>query len=215
MTVAIAGATGLTGSHCLEQLLRNNRIEKVIAIGRRPSGVADPRLQEVILQNGKLPSPIITDAFICCLGTTLSKAGSRAAFRAVDFDLPLYLAEQLLAGGCGKMAFISAMSANAKSVFLYNRVKGELETALKKLGFAALHILRPSFIGGNRKEYRPVEKIALPIFHLFGPLLKGSWQHYRVIEAKTLAAGLIAAILRPEKGQFIYLSEEIKNLVSA
>jgi uncharacterized protein YbjT (DUF2867 family) len=214
MIIAIAGASGLTGIACLQQLLQDERVSHVVSIGRRPLGIVHPKLTEIMLVGGKLETPVKADGFICCLGTTLRKAGSEAAFRAVDFELPLHLAEALSQEGCRKMAVISAMGANLKSLVFYNRVKGEMELALRKLPFDALHILRPSFIEGNRQESRPMEKLGLFLFRMIDPLLKGNMSHYRIIKAETLAAGLITAVMSSNHGQFVYLSEEIKNLVS-
>src|SRR5690606_3115147 len=69
----------------------------------------------------------------CCLGTTIKKAGSQEAFRRVDHDYPLAAARLAAERGTGRFFVVTAIGADAKSRFFYNRVKGELEAALRAL----------------------------------------------------------------------------------
>ena len=75
------------------------------------------------------------DQTICALGTTIKKAGSREAFRQVDYEYPLMIARAALNAGCRHFLLVSAMGADANSPLFYNRVKGELEAAILRLGF--------------------------------------------------------------------------------
>jgi uncharacterized protein YbjT (DUF2867 family) len=212
MKIAIAGATGLTGSECLKILLQIPVVEKVYAIGRRPTGIAHPKLEEVILVNNQLTIQLQADAFVCCLGTTMKKAGSREAFEAVDLHLPLHLAKVLHDNGCSNAAIVSAMGANNKSAIYYNRIKGLMEEGMKQTGFESLHLLRPSIIEGERLEKRSGEKLGLVVIKFLEPIMLGSWKNYRSIKASQIANGLAACILNNAKGQFTYLSESIKQL---
>lgn len=212
MIVAIAGASGLTGSLCLQMLLQNPEITKVIAIGRSPLQIIHPKLQQVMLHLGKLQEPVVADAFISCLGTTIKKAGSKTNFEAVDRVLPVHLAESLHQHGCGTAAVVSAMGANADSIFFYNKVKGKMESDFKQIGFASLHILRPSLIEGNRQENRPMEKFAQSVFRFINPLLRDRLKHYRSVPAATIARALVQCVTRPSTGQFTYLSATIEKV---
>ncbi len=212
MIVAIAGATGLTGNYCLEFLLLQIKITKVIAIGRKPTGIQNPKLEEVILKDNKLTSKVVADAFICCLGTTIKKAGSKEAFKAIDFDLPIYLAQELFKNGCRTAAVISAMGADENSAFFYNQVKGKMETEMKKIGFESLSIFRPSIIDGPRKEKRFGEKVGLAVMKFLRPVFVGALKNYAPIHAKIIGRSLMAVILIKKPGTQVYTSHEIKKI---
>nr|VUD30089.1 NAD dependent epimerase/dehydratase family protein [Raoultella sp. NCTC 9187] len=50
------------------------------------------------------------------------------------------------------MLVISAMGADPHSLFFYNRVKGEMEQALRAQAWRNLTILRPSMLLGERGQ---------------------------------------------------------------
>ena len=215
MIVAIAGTTGLTGHLCLQQLLRHPGVHQVVAIGRSATGLQASRLREVQLVDNKLAQPVRADAFICCLGTTLKKAGSPAAFRAIDFELPVHLARQLHAAGCGVAAIMSAVGADALSSSLYVRTKGEMEHAMQALGFRSLSFLRPSFIKGPRPEKRGGEQLALLALQLVSPLLIGSLTRYKTVKAETIAQALIRAVVTQLPGHSVYHHDGIEALAGS
>ena len=212
MIVAIAGATGLTGGLCLQKLLQNEQVSMVYAIGRKQTGIKHSKLKEVLLQNNKLLEVINADAFICCLGTTIKKAGSKDAFKAIDLELPVYLAKELNNNGCHTAAVISAMGSNASSFIFYNNIKGQMEKAMKKVNFTSLSILRPSIIAGQRNEKRFGEKMGLILMKIFNPLLLGPLNNYKSIKASDIAKALVKSIIIQKHGKTIYLSGEIKKL---
>lgn len=88
------------------------------------------------------------------------------------------------------MLVVSALGANPNSPFFYNRVKGEMETALKAQGWPRLTIARPSLLIGDREKRRAGESFMAPLFRL----LPGKW---KAIEAHTVAQALINAALSP------------------
>jgi uncharacterized protein YbjT (DUF2867 family) len=214
MIVAIAGATGLTGSLCLLELLQNNQISEVYSIGRRQTGLKHSKLKEVLLKNNLLSETIHADAFICCLGTTIKKAGSKNAFKAIDLELPIYLAKELNDKGCNTVSIISAMGANASSSIFYNSVKGQMEEAIKQININSLSILRPSIIAGQRNEKRFGEKIGLVVMKVMNPLLMGSLKNYKSIKASDIAKALVNSVIIQKSGATVYLSDEIKKLAS-
>src|SRR6516225_2633422 len=88
----LAGASGLTGAFTLEALLGAPEMSRVIAVTRRQLGREHPRLANRIVQFERLESQLkgsVCDVALCCLGTTLRKAGSQERFRAVDVDYVL------------------------------------------------------------------------------------------------------------------------------
>src|SRR5690606_28426083 len=121
-----------------------------IAPARRALTRTDPKLLNPVMDLATLPAGTDgwqVDAATCALGSTMKQAGSRGAFREVDYGYPLAMAQAVKAQGCEVFALNSAMGANARSWFFYNQVKGELERDLRALGFTSLVFVRPGLIG--------------------------------------------------------------------
>jgi uncharacterized protein YbjT (DUF2867 family) len=214
MIVALAGATGLTGGYCLEFLLQDTQVSKVICIVRKPLQIIHPKLEQVLLVNNTLVMPVKADAFISCLGTTIKKAGSKEAFESIDRHLPVHLASLLHQEGCQIAAVVSSMGTSKNAAVFYSRVKWKMENDMQLIGLGAVHILRPSIIDGNRKEHRGGERFFLKFTKLLHPLMMGSLKHFKAIEASTIARALVHCIHQPAKGHFVYLSDDIKQLVN-
>ena len=138
-TILLAGATGLVGSACLPLLLADDRVSNVIALVRRPLATEHDKLEQWVgqdLQDALKPTQV--DAVVCCLGTTIKKAGSQAAFIAVDKVLPLGIARWAKAQAVPTFCIISAVGADENSRIFYSRVKGEVEQELEAMNFKSL-----------------------------------------------------------------------------
>lgn len=204
MIVAIAGSTGLTGKMTLDLLLKTKEITQVISIGRRSVEIQHEKLKEVFLKDGKLPEPVRAEAFICCLGTTIKKAGSQEKFLDVDLRLPIHLAESLRERGCFRAAVVSAIGADSKSGVFYNRTKGEMEEQMKQQDFDSLTLLQPSVIDGPRKEFRLGERIGISVMGAVAPLLPGAWKKYKPTPAHLIAEHLVQAVIEGKPGVHVY-----------
>lgn len=210
-TALIAGATGLVGSYLLRMLLQSDRYSKVIAVVRKPIEIQDPKLEQKIIDFDKLavtPGLIADDVF-CCLGTTLKKAGSKEKFYQVDYTYVVELAKATSRQFATQFLVVSSMGANKNSSFFYNRVKGEMEEAITKLSFTAVHIFRPSLLTGNRQETRMGEKVGEIVmgglkFAMLGPLKK-----YRAIPARTVAKAMLQMAIDNGGGVRIHQSDKI------
>jgi uncharacterized protein YbjT (DUF2867 family) len=174
MKVLILGATGLVGQNTLVQAVTHPAITQIIAPTRTPlppsSNLANPVAERLELL---LPEVLTwgVNAVICALGTTSGKAGSKEAFRQVDYVLPLAFARLAHQQGAETFALVSAIGADAKSSFFYPKTKGEVERDMKLVGFKSLTILRPSIIGGKRDESRFAEGLALTLSRILAPVL--------------------------------------------
>jgi uncharacterized protein YbjT (DUF2867 family) len=203
-TAVIAGASGLVGGCCLDALLRREIYERVIALVRRPLGKSHEKLAETQLEAvDELVLPPASDIF-CALGTTMRKAGSKAAFRHIDYDYPRRLAERGAACGAAQFLLVSSVGADARSRNFYLRVKGETEHAIAGLPFRTVHIFRPSFLLGARVEPRRGEHIAGAVAEKAGFLLHGRLEKYRAISAEIVGRAMVAAALREERGVCVY-----------
>src|SRR5947207_752963 len=95
-TALLAGASGLTGNHCLTALLQDSSYDKVIALVRKPLAIQHRKLELKTVSFDRLDaalSELKGDDIFCCLGTTIKNAGSRDAFLVVDYAYPLALAQ--------------------------------------------------------------------------------------------------------------------------
>ncbi len=208
----LAGATGLVGREALKALLEDSGVSRVIALVRRASGTTHPRLIERVVDFEALahePSRLLVgieaQVAICCLGTTLKQAGSRAQFRRVDFDYALAFARAAQAAGAEHLLVVTALGANPRSHVFYNRVKGELEQALAALAFPALTVVRPSLLLGERSERRLGEQLAAPFSRLLPRSVRG-------IEARSVGRALARLARAPAHGNRIVLSGELHDL---
>jgi uncharacterized protein YbjT (DUF2867 family) len=146
------------------------------------------------------------DAVICALGTTMHIAGSREAFKRVDYEYPLAVARLARQHGTPTYVLNSALNADPSSRVFYLQVKGEVERELTRLNFPSLTLARPGFIGGNREEVRTYERIMLSVLNTFGFLVPKRW---RVNPAPTIARAMIDAAVRAEPGVHVITSDRL------
>ncbi|HEX6923959.1 MAG TPA: oxidoreductase [Longimicrobiaceae bacterium] len=212
----LLGATGLVGSHCLDLLLADDSYERVRVLARRPVPRRSPKLEthRVDFEDlGSHAAYFAVDDIFCCLGTTMARAGSEAAFRRVDYDYPLQAAELAVAEGAEQFLMVSAVGADPQSRIFYNRVKGEAEAAVKRLPFRAVWVLRPSLLLGEREEFRVGERLAAAVARPLAPLMIGRLRRYRPITARDVAVAMLRLAHQGGTGGVVE-SEEIAELAA-
>ncbi|ASE83018.1 TPA: NAD(P)H-binding protein [Citrobacter koseri] len=205
--VLITGATGLVGGHLLRMLLNEPRIHSIAAPTRRPLadmvGVYNPHDPQLTDALAQVTDPV--DIVFCCLGTTRREAGSKEAFIHADYTLVVDTALTGRRLGARHMLVVSAMGANARSPFFYNRVKGEMEEALIAQQWPRLTIARPSMLLGDRAKHRMNETLFAPLFRL----LPGNWKS---IDARDVARAMLEEALAPEQeGVTILTSSRLRE----
>lgn len=208
----IAGASGLVGGHCLELLLASSRYAEVCSIGRRRLAREHTRLRQAVVDFDRVEAAVgslLADDVFCCLGTTIRRAGSQAAFRRVDLEYPLRLAQAMRRRGATQFLVVSSLGAHPRARAFYLRVKGELEEALRGVGFERLVILRPSLLLGARTESRPGEAVAKLAMKGLSALLLGRLRRYRPVEALAVARTLIREAAAGGSGVQVIESEDI------
>ena len=204
--ILIAGATGLTGEHLLDRLLNEPTISRVLAPTRRPLA-EHPHLENPVGDPAMFLPQLSgrVDIAFCCLGTTIKQAGSENAFRAVDLDMVVAFSRRAREMGARHLLVVSAIGADPKSSVFYNRVKGEMEEALKAQDWPQLTIVRPSVLLGERTEPRLAEKLA-------GSLSRLVPGKYHGIEACQLARALWRLALEEQDGIRVVESDELRKL---
>ena len=208
MKLLLVGSTGLVGRHVLDLALADGRIDAVVAPVRR-NVAYHPKLLAPTFDFECLPNDVDwwrANAVICTLGTTMRAAGSREAFRRIDHDYPLAVANLARQHGTPTFALNSAMRANPSSRFFYNRVKGELERDIATLSFQSLTFVRAGLIGGKRDATRPAEQMASLILGTLHPILP---RRLRINPAEQIAQALIDAAVAAHPGTHIVGSAEL------
>ena len=204
----LAGATGLVGNATLRRALDSPRVGQVVAPTRRPLAT-HPKLLNPVIDFDVLPVDADwwqVDAVACALGTTIRDAGTRKAFRRVDHDYPLAIARHAHAHGATAFVLVLAMGADAGSRIFYSRTKGEVEDALAEVGFASLTLLRPGLLGGDRRQHRSGERVALRLLGALDGVLP---QRYRIVPAERVADALLQAALDAPPGRHVIPSEHL------
>ncbi len=219
----VVGATGLVGAELLKLLLADPKYVNVHCIGRRAPALTHPKLKTHVMdlvtnqlgahlasQFAALPS---FDDVYCTLGTTIKVAGSQSAFKAIDLDAVVAVATAAQVNRATRLGVVSAMGADATSGVFYNRIKGEMEAAVVKLGFSSVSIARPSMLAGDRDSLkqtaRPGERIGLKLMNAVNFLIPAN---YKAIEAADVAQALHRMVSEGRPGVRVALSGELSAL---
>jgi len=215
----IIGATGLIGNSLVKQLLNDSSFSKITILVRTWDDLRHPKL-EVIPVNfnnldelrTKLP---IGNTIFCCIGTTQKKVkGDKDAYRKIDFDIPVNIAQLGIEKGYRQYVLVSAVGANSQSSNFYLRLKGQVEDAIRNLPFETITIFRPSVLIGNRKEKRIGERIGIALVKTFSFLLTGKRSIYKAIHADKVARAMLVSATQNKKGIVINHHDEIMMMTN-
>ncbi|ERN51653.1 oxidoreductase [Alkalihalophilus marmarensis] len=210
----ILGATGLVGKQVVDQLSQSKEYKEVHVLVRRPVDKLNPKqivhlVNFDTLEKGDIPA--VDDVFIC-IGTTIKKAKTKEAFKKVDYEYPIKVAKIAREQGASRILVISTIGADSEARVFYSRVKGEMEEAVKKVGYPHVDIFRPSLLLGNREEFRFGEKLGEYAVKVMKPLLLGPLRKYRGIEDVVVARAMVKqASENRNPGTVIFQSNEIEK----
>ena len=175
MNVIVFGATGMVGSGVLIECLEDPRVRSVLVVGRRPCGVAHPRLRELMRSDFFDYSDAKADlkghdACFFCLG--VSSAGMReAAYYRLTYELTLSAAGAL-AELNPELTFCYVSGEGPDSTergrFIWARVKGKTENHLLRMPFKA-YMFRPGYIQ-PLKGVRSKTKLYQAFYNVLGPI---------------------------------------------
>jgi len=211
----IVGASGLIGSYLLNILLEGPEYQEVLALVRRELPIRHKKFVQAEIDFDKLDnySTLINGhAMFSCLGTTQSKVADQSAYRRIDHDYPLQLAEIAKRNNMTQFHLVSSIGADPRSSNFYTRLKGEIEDDLKQVGLKCLHIYQPCVLTGDRKESRRMERFIIGVMKVIDPLLVGGLKKYRSIPSQTVARAMFNQSLKTEEGIFVHPSDKIKLL---
>ncbi len=218
-TALVLGGSGLVGGFVLQQLLNHPAYKKVISLGRRKLSLRGEGLEQHVIDFDKLydhQELMQAQDVFSCLGTTMAKAGSKAAFYKVDYTYAFESAKLAAEAGANQLMLVSSLGADPDSLFFYTRVKGELSEAVRKLPYWAIHIFEPSILLGPRKEQRLAEQLAVRLTKNIAPYIRGPRiGKYRPVEAEDVAKAMIAVAQGLQPGQMGYDSATIYEIANS
>jgi uncharacterized protein YbjT (DUF2867 family) len=217
-TVTVIGATGLIGGHLVARLQKEGAVEAIQVLVRRPVQFKESKVRARLVDFSDTESFKLaiegSDAVFCAVGTTQKKVkGDRAAYRKVDYDIPVNAARFCAETGCQKFLLVSSVGADGRSNNFYLKLKGEVEEAVQKLSIRSISIFRPSVLLGHRLESRPAERIGQVLMQAFSFFLVGSLRKYKPVRGADVAAAMVNAAKKNVEGKFVYEHEEIKALL--
>ncbi|HUN25568.1 MAG TPA: NAD(P)H-binding protein [Steroidobacteraceae bacterium] len=214
----LAGSTGLTGGHLLEQLLDAPDFTRVYALSRRPLGREHFRLANRIVQFDRLESQLkglACHTAFCCLGTSLRAAGSEQACRRVRVGYVLAFARAAKAAQAERFVLLSCAGADPGARDAGLKMASEAERALEALAFPALDILQPGWLLGLRRETQLLDLLRGASAVAASPFLVGAREPQRAIPARTVAAAMLGAARSGRRGTYRYTYAGIRGLAEA
>ena len=209
MKALIIGATGATGKDLVTQLLTDDTYSEVHCFVRKPLALSHPKLHTHVIdfETPEAWADLLQgDVAFSCLGTTSAAAGSKEAQWRVDYDYQYNFAEHCRNNGVPTFVLISAAGAKAQSKLFYNRMKGQLEDAVKALDFSCLLIFQPSVLvrkGSDRKG----EQFGLKMIVLLNKI--GLFKHYRPMPTAVLAQRMRKEVATANKGIHTFTLDKI------
>ncbi|NOU19965.1 MAG: NAD(P)H-binding protein [Bacteroidales bacterium] len=190
-TAAIFGSTGLIGNHLIQLLSQHKDYNKGYSYARKKPESLLYKIEHIDFNPESFSIPNEVDDVFVCLGTTMKKAGSKDAFRKVDYEMVIEIAKQSKLAQVKRFVVVSSIGADPSTGNFYLRTKGQMEEEVKKIGFDYCGIVRPSLLLGNRKEFRFVEKISIALFKVLNFIFVGSLRKYKGINAEDVAKSMI------------------------
>jgi uncharacterized protein YbjT (DUF2867 family) len=193
-TALLFGASGLVGSHLLNQLISNKNYSKIKLFVRSSIDIIDPKIEIIQTDFNNLENhreDIKGDDCFFCIGTTRKNSPDKNEYKRVELEIPKQIAQIAKSNFVNSFVFVSSGYADPKNSGDYLKFKGEVEEELKKLNFPKLGVMRPSFLLGDRKEKRVGEKVGIFIFKLLSPLFFGPLKKMKPIHSVTVAKAMI------------------------
>jgi uncharacterized protein YbjT (DUF2867 family) len=215
MKAIIIGATGLVGNLILKEVLNDSHFSDVRIFVRKPTGIVNAKLKEIInpmKDIASLKGEVQGDVLFNAMGTTIKQAGSQTEQQRIDRDIPIQFAKAASENGVRLMLNVSSVGASMKGNF-YLKTKAEMEQGTGQYFPGKVFHFRPSFLAGDRKEYRLAEKAFVRIMKLIDPILIGSSKKYRSMPVDKLARAMVNVSKHPEGNPNILHYTEIMNCV--
>ncbi len=209
MHALLIGATGATGRDLLDLLLKDDDFRRIDIFVRRAPDVQHEKLKIHIIDFDKPEQwkhSVKGDVLFSCLGTTLKAAGSKEAQWKIDYEYQYRFAKAARENNAEKYVLVSSAHSSPDSFFFYPKMKGQLEDAVKSLGFPKLSIFKPPVLVRKNSD-RTGEILGLKAVQFFNKI--GLFHSQKPMPTEILAKALINAAKIKENGIYIFEGEAI------
>ncbi|MEM5567141.1 NAD(P)H-binding protein [Psychroserpens sp. AS72] len=214
-TAIILGATGLTGNHVLQKLIKDERYSSIKLFSRSKIEGLPTKVTQFIgdlLELEQFRSDFTADEVYCCIGTTKAKTPDKTLYKKIDYGIPVAAAKLSNDNTIATFLVISAMGADKNSSTFYSKTKGEMEHDVLQQHIKNTHILRPSLIEGDRNETRTLEFLGLTVLKVIQPLFFGNLKKYKIVNAETIAQAMIELANGTTHSEVIITSDYINAI---
>jgi hypothetical protein len=204
----------MVGEGVLHECLLHPDVEKILLVNRRPCGISNPKLSEIIHDNffdlSHIENKLIGyDACFYCLGVT-SLRMKEPAYYYITYTLTLDIAQRLARLNPNMIfCYISGAGTNTpeKAKFMWARVKSKTEQDLMKLSFKKVYLFRPGLIKPT-KGLNNVHKYYY-VFSLFYPLFRLTMPKF-VSTLKELGLSMIISATKGYEKQILEVPDIVK-----
>ncbi len=213
INVIVTGASGMVGEGVLHECLLSNKVERVLVIGRRPCGIINPKLKEILHDNFHNLASIEAqlqdyDACFFCLGVS-SVGLNENDYYHLTYDLTIHVAETLLRVNPDMtFCYVSGVGTDSseKGKSMWARVKGKTENKLLQMPFKKAYMFRPGYIHPT-KGLKNTLKMYSALSWLY-PVLRAAFPKY-VSTLKEIALAMINTMDRGYEKSVL----EVKDII--
>jgi len=202
MHALLIGATGATGKDLLNLLLKDDSFHQVDIFVRRDLDFHHEKIKIHVIDFDK-PEQwkylVKGDVLFSCLGTTLKAAGSKEAQWKVDYDYQYQFAQFARENSVTNYVLVSSGFSSPNSLFFYTRMKGQLEEAVKALGFQKVSIFNPPVLIRKNSD-RTMEVVGLKAIQFFNKI--GIFRSQKPLQTEILAQAMMNSAKTKENGIF-------------
>ena len=169
----VIGATGATGRELVNLLINDEDFDQVSIFVRKAPKLEHEKLKIHTIDFNEIKSHkdlIKGNILFSALGTTKKEAGGKQRQYIIDYTYQYEFAKIAAENGVDQLSLVSSIGANPKSFMFYPKMKGELESDVKKLKFKKIDIFQPPILIRQPEIIRKGEKKAISIIQKLNKL---------------------------------------------
>jgi hypothetical protein len=209
----VIGATGATGRELVNTLINDEDFNQVSIFVRKAPDLEHEKLKIHIIDFNEIikhKELIKGDILFSSLGTTKKEAGGKQRQYIIDYTYQYEFAKIAAENGVDQLSLVSSIGANPKSFMFYPKMKGELESDVKKLKFKKIDIFQPPILIRQPEVIRKVEKKAISIIQKLNKL--GILKSQQPLMVSNLAERMVKTAKTNSKEKVnTYLPKELFN----
>ena len=209
----VIGATGATGRELVNLLINDEDFDQVSIFVRKAPELEHEKLKIHTIDFNEIKKHkdlIKGDILFSALGTTKKEAGGKQRQYIIDYTYQYEFAKIAAENGVDQLSLVSSIGANPKSFMFYPKMKGELESDVKKLKFKKIDIFQPPILIRQPEIIRKGEKTAISIIQKLNKL--GILKSQQPLMVSNLAERMVKTAKTNSKEKVnTYLPKELFN----